>query len=282
MNKKLRILFIVLLALVFAGSGAEVLRQVHEQNLADRAYEEAARIALMAPAPEEVEPAVTVQEELPELPEPQTPMAAEPEEVPREPLPEEVQFLLESDLGSLRETNADVLGWIHIPDTVISYPLMRSKDNSEYLSLRWDRVYSVSGSIFLEQKNSADLSDFHTLIYGHNMRDGSMFGQLHNYRSQEFVDSQPYVYIATDDAILRYEVFSAYMANVTSDTYRLYFEDDARKQSCIDFYLEQSEVESDLVPTVEDQILTLSTCTGLGNYSYRWVVQTVLTGEFPR
>ena len=209
-------------------------------------------------------------------------MTEEPEEAVQEPLPEEAELLLEVDLNVLREINADVLGWIHIPDTVISYPLMRSKDNQEYLELTWDLKRSAAGSIFLERKSSTDLSDFHTLIYGHNMKNDSMFGQLHEYRDQAFTESHPCVYIVKDDVVLRYEVFAAYTADVKSDTYRLYFEGEDRKQSAIDFYLEQSEIKSELVPTAEDRLLTLSTCTGLGDYNYRWVVQTVLTGRFPR
>jgi len=284
-HKKLRKFCIVLLALVFLGSGTMVLLQTYQQRLADKAYEDAAKIALSEPTVEV--PAVTTPEPstqltFPELLEPQLPLADTPEEEVQEPLPEQAELLLDLDLEALREVNEDVLGWIHIPDTAISYPLMRSQDNSEYLKLTWDLTYSSAGSIFLERKNSADLSDFHTLIYGHNMKNGTMFSNLRHYRDQEYLDNHPCVYIATDDAILRYEVFSAYTADVSTDTYRLYFEDDGRKQSVIDFYLEQSEVESDLVPTVEDRILTLSTCTGMGDYDYRLVVQAVLTGQFSR
>jgi len=284
-RKNLHSFFIVLLALIFVGSGTVVVKQMHDRRLAEQTYAEALEIAAAAPRTEA--PAVEAQETaeppaLPELTEPQLPMADVPEEEVSEPLPEQAAFLLDMDLSALQQVNEDVIGWIHVPDTAISYPLMRSKDNSEYLKLTWDLTPSSAGSIFLEQKNSADLSDFHTLIYGHNMKNGSMFSDLRYYREQEYLNSHPCVYIATDSAILRYEVFSAYTANISSDTYRLYFEDDARKQSTIDFYLEQSEVESDLIPAVTDRILTLSTCTGLGNYDYRLVVQAVLTGEFSR
>lgn len=277
----------LLLALVFAVSGASVLRQMYQRNAAAQSYEEAAGLALgeqaAAPVAEEKETAKeTKPPEFAELPEPPLPLHERAEENIPQQLPEELQFLLEVDLDVLRETNEDVIGWIYLPDSVISYPLMRSEDNNEYLDLTWDLTYSRSGSIFLERRSSPDLSDFHTLIYGHNWKDGRMFSELTGYGDQEYADSHPRVYIVTDDVVLRYEVFSAYTADVVSDTYRLVFEDEARKQSVIDFYLEQSEIQCDLIPTTEDQILTLSTCTGLGIDGIRWVVHTVLTGEFSR
>ena len=186
------------------------------------------------------------------------------------------------DLDALRQTNERVLGWIHIPDSAIDYPLLQVQNNNEYLRRAWDGTPNQAGCIFLECKNSRDFSDFNTLIYGHYMRNGKMFGSLHYYQEQEYRDAHPYIYIVTDESVRRYEVFAAYEADVVSNTYRLYFEDDGRKQSVLDYYLDSSVVESDIVPTVEDHILTLSTCTGTGTYDTRWVVQAVLTGEFSR
>lgn len=284
MKKRMRTVLAGLLALVFVGSGTLLLRELCHQQIADRAYEEAEKIALLSPSEKPVESTpVQRSPELPEeIPDPPVPLVLEPVEPTPEPLPEEAELLTDIDLDSLRETNEDVIGWLHIPDSVMSYPLMRSHDNNEYLSLAWDKSYSKSGSIFLEQKSDPELTDFHTLIYGHNLQNGKMFSHLLYYKDQVYLNDHRCIYIATDDVILRYEVFAAYTADVVSDTYRLYFEDDARKQSVIDFYLQQSEVESDLIPTVEDRILTLSTCTGRGIAGIRWVVHAVLTGEFPR
>jgi len=275
MKNTVRKLMTVLLALIFVVSGGVFLHLLHGQRVADRAYQEAADIAWDARTAEADDAPQPV-----ELPDPPLPLEDVPEEVPREPLPEEARLLLDLDLPALQAVNGDVLGWIYIPDTSISYPLLRSGDNSEYLKLTWDLRSSAAGSIFLERRNSADLSDFNTLIYGHNMKNGTMFSDLRHYRDQAYFDSHPHVYIVLGDAVLCYRLFAAYTADVTSDTYRLIFEDDARKQSAIDFYLSQSSVECDLAPAVEDRILTLSTCTGTGDYDYRLVVQGVLAGEF--
>lgn len=214
------------------------------------------------------------------LPEPSVPMAVKPEYM--EPLPQEAQLLRELDLTSLQQVNEDVLGWFYIPGTGISYPLMEVETRDEYLRRAWDGSYSRAGSIFLERRSSRDFSDFNTIIYGHHMRDDSMFGMLPEYAQQSYREDHPYVYIATADTIRRYEIFAAYEAPVTSDTYRLVFEDEKRKQDCLEQYMANSVWEPTRAPAVQDHILTLSTCTGTGTYHSRWVVQAVLTGQWRR
>lgn len=279
MKKHLRNIITVLLAVVFIGSAAAVILQLRERNLAEQAYENAVEIALpvTTPTPEPTAELIT-SPPVPLAPEP-TP---EPTPEPKEDLPEEVKFLLDTDLEALRAVNEDVIGWIYVPDTAISYPLLKSEDNNEYLKLTWDLEYSRAGSIFMEQRSSVDFSDFHTLIYGHNLQDGKMFSCLMDFRKQEYSDSHSLVYIATDGAVLRYEVFSSYIADVVSDSYRLLFDDDEHRQSVIDFYLERSEIKSDLRPAADDKILSLSTCTGWGNNDIRCIVHAVQTGVFER
>ena len=279
MKKHLRNIITVLLAVVFIGSAAAVILQLRERNLAEQAYENADELALpvATPTPEPTAELIT-SPPVPLAPEP-TP---EPTPEPKEDLPEEVKFLLDTDLEALRAVNEDVIGWIYVPDTAISYPLLKSEDNNEYLKLTWDLEYSRAGSIFMEQRSSVDFSDFHTLIYGHNLQDGKMFSCLMDFRKQEYSDSHSLVYIATDGAVLRYEVFSSYIADVVSDSYRLLFDDDEHRQSVIDFYLERSEIKSDLRPAADDKILSLSTCTGWGNNDIRCIVHAVQTGVFER
>lgn len=160
--------------------------------------------------------------------------------------------------AALRQTNPDVLGWITIPDTVISYPLMKAADNQEYLYQTWDGKYSKYGSIFLECRNSHDLSDFNTLIYGHNMLTDDMFGTLPDYGQQSHFESHPSIYVVTDAGVRRYDVFSAYEAQVISDTYRLIFEDDVRKEAALELYTGASVLDTGIVPEADDAILTLS------------------------
>jgi len=277
MKRKLRNGISVVLAAAFVISGALAVGQLYDYRAADKAYETAQELAL----PSAPEPAPVIEPELPETP---VPMAPEPvlEEPVQAPLEENAQFLLELDLDALRQTNERVLGWICIPNSPIDYPLVEVQDNNEYLRRAWDGTPNQAGCIFLECRNSRDFSDFNTMIYGHYMQNGKMFGSLHDYQEQEYRDTHPYIYIVTDQGVRRYEVFASYKAYVNSDTYRLSFENDVRKQSVLDYCLGRSVLNTGLVPTAADHILTLSTCTGTGNYNTRWVVQAVLTGEFSK
>jgi len=193
-----------------------------------------------------------------------------------EPADENAAYLLSMDLEALREVNPDVLGWICIPDSRISFPLMEAEDNQEYLYHTWDKKSSKYGSIFLECRNSRDLSDFNTLIYGHNMLTEHMFGTLTEYKDQSWLDAHPYVYIRLDSGVYRYRIFSVYEAQVVSNTYRLIFEDDARRQEALDLYTSSNWLKTGIIPTTADRILTLSTCTGRGTDHLRFVVQAVL------
>ncbi len=184
------------------------------------------------------------------------------------------------DFAALQEVNSDVLGWILIPGTRVSYPLVQGEDNSYYLNHTWKTWRSAVGSIFLEYRSSRDFSDFNTIIYGHRMNNGSMFASLAKYKNQSYWKSNPCIYITDEAGTKKYDIFAAYEIGTTEDTYRVVFEDEQRKQEFIDFCLESSVIETGIVPTVYDKIVTLSTCTGRG-HATRWVVQGRLQGEAP-
>ena len=103
------------------------------------------------------------------------------------------------DLASLQGINNDAVGWIEIPDTSVSYPLVHTTDNTYYLTHTFDNKTNRSGSIFVEASNAADFSDLHTIIYGHNMKNGSMFAGLKNYSDQSYAEAHPYIYVDLAD-----------------------------------------------------------------------------------
>ena len=278
MKSKLRSLIMILLAACMVFSGVQVARQVTAYHQAKASREAALAAAQLVTPPIE------------DIPEPEIPLNPAPEAdthsgqrprmediIVKQPLEDEftsagdaqAEALLALDLEALRQTNPDVLGWITIPDTIISYPLMKAKDNQEYLYQTWDGKDSKFGSICLEGRNSNDLSD-------------DMFGTLLAFADQSHYESHPRVYVVTDSGVRRYDIFSAYEANVVSDTYRLVFEDDARRQSALDLYTASSVLDTGLTPEVTDSILTLSTCTGRGTTNLRFVVQAVLAEETGR
>lgn len=181
------------------------------------------------------------------------------------------------DIFALQEVNPDVLGWIYIPGTNISYPLLQGEDNQYYLNYTWDKQAYFVGSIFLECKNSADFSDYNTILYGHNLNNGTMFSQLHLYKDQEQWVQYPYVYIVTASGAYRYHIFAAYEVPTTAITYQLSFEEDGQKQRFLDECISWSVLDTGIIPTENDRILTLSTCTGVIRTN-RWVVQAKLDG----
>lgn len=185
-----------------------------------------------------------------------------------------------TDLNALREINSDVVGWLTIPDTEVSYPIVQTEDNSYYLNHTWKKENSSVGGIFLECKNPADLSSFNTIIYGHNMRNGSMFGTLKDYMNEEYWEEHPSVYIVTDDGVYRYDIFAAFESGIREVIYRLNIESGKQKEELIQFSLSRTTIDTGIVPDAEDSLLTLSTCTGRG-HATRWVVQGVLHGGRP-
>ena len=189
-----------------------------------------------------------------------------------------IRSLLEIDLEALREVNEDVIGWIRIPDTKIDYPLLQWTDNQFYLTHTWKQVGNGSGSIFMECNNKSDFSDFNTIIYGHNMRNKSMFGSLQDYRNPKHVESHPYIYIVNDTGILRYDIFAMHRAGIDSIMYGLKIDSEQKKTEFIRFAKDYSQIDTDIEPTPEDKILTLSTCSGAG-YGTRWIVQGVWNAD---
>ena len=269
MKKNVRKALRAVLLMVFVVSTALMVHQWLDNAGGEVAYNDAMDIAMQVIEPEA--PAQPQPTEIPvEATEPVTYWVPVP--VEGDPVMEE---MAEINIAALREENEDVLGWIRIPDTRIDYPLLQGEDNDFYLKHTWQKQRNSVGSIFLEHLNRPDLTDFNTIVYGHNMRDKSMFGQLDNYSIEGFWETHPYVYIAIDSGVYRYEVFAFLQAPVDSVTYSIRPQRDDTKQEFIDYSMEHTWIDTGVRPVITDRILTLSTCTGR-DYSARNVVQARL------
>ncbi len=212
----------------------------------------------------------------------ETPAASTPQPTPTpEPIPDEAAGLLEIDLNALQAVNSDVIGWVEIPGTLVSYPLMQGEDNHHYLDYDWRGDPSVSGSVFLESTNQPDLSNYSLIIYAHRMLDDSMFGSLRFYEEEAYWQEHPSVYLLTPDGLRQYDIFAAHEAPITSLVYRLDLEKSHLEQDFLDFCLDSSIIDTGIVPQPEEQVLTLSTCT-VNGYDARWVVQAVLRSSWER
>lgn len=260
--KRFRKILIAVLAVVLAVSLGGVLRAQLGYRQGEETYSDAREVA--------------------GLTQPEEPT---PEEIPEEPVVEEekdplVEMLQTLDLPALQAVNDDTMGWVLIPDTVISYPVLQGDDNDLYLDHTWDLKSSSVGAIFMDYRNSRDLSDFNTIIYGHNMRDDSMFGELHLFRTPEFFAAHPSVYLVDESGCHKYDIFAAYEVSlVTAEPYQMEFSGAEDQQAYIKKCLSLSGGDTEITPTEEDKILTLSTCSTWG-YKYRWVVQAVLDPDF--
>lgn len=168
------------------------------------------------------------------------------------------------DLASLQGMNSDAVGWIEIPGTAISYPVVHTTDNSFYLTHTFRKESNKSGSIFIETANKADFSDLHTIIYGHNMKDGSMFAGLKNYQKEKYWSSNPYIYIDLADGSHCYEIFSCHTAEVTDISYTIGYAADETYASFLNTLKASSLYDTGVSVGTGDSVITLSTCTSNG------------------
>lgn len=189
----------------------------------------------------------------------------------REDFPE-----MEVDFKALREKNPDTVGWLYVGSCGISYPIVQGEDNDYYMHHTFEGTVNSSGAIIMDYRDDKYLKDWNTFIYGHNMKNGSMFGSLKKLLNDETLyDSDPYIYVYLPGYIYRYKIFSYYKDKPdskmywTADTlqeYRQYIRD-ALSLSVRDLGVETSE---------ENNMVTLVTCSGSGAGKMRFFVH----GEF--
>ncbi len=190
-----------------------------------------------------------------------------------EPLSETAPIAIAFD--ELLAECGDVVGWLYCADTPINYPVVQSSDNEYYLRRLLDGSYHINGTIFLDYRNSPDFSDWNSIIYGHNMKNDTMFGTLQKYKEQSYYEDHPVWYLLTPEKDYKIELIGGYTTPSTSaDTYAIpdssQGRDDltekARKESTF-------QTETDIGDS--DRIVTLSTCA----YEYegaRYVLVGVL------
>ncbi len=168
--------------------------------------------------------------------------------------------VIEVDFDSLKKVNSNIFSWIYIENTNISYPVVQGKDNDYYLNHLADGSYNPAGSIFLDYRNKKDFSDKHTIIYGHYTTNGTMFGELNNYKKQSFFDKQPYYLIITSDKTYRIDIISSYVTDVKSSSWKLDFSGDEEFEEWIKYTKDKSLIDTEVVVDKDSHIITLSTC----------------------
>lgn len=182
---------------------------------------------------------------------------------------------IQVDFEALRAVNPDVIGWIYCEGTVINYPVVQGEDNSYYLHHAYTGAYSASASIFAECSNRRDFQDANTILYGHHMRDGSMFAGLEYFREQDYYEAHPVMWLLTPEGNYKIELFSGYTTAADSDAYRIYDVPGDALDEYIRERLALSDFRADGDFIGADKIVTLSTCAYVFNNA-RYVVHGVL------
>lgn len=191
------------------------------------------------------------------------------------------QAPVEVDFSKLLKINDDIIGWIYMEDTVVNYPLLQGENNLYYLDKTLYKKYLASGSIYLDCDNEPDFSDAHSIIFGHNMKNHTMFGDLSDLRDEDYLKEHPYVdLILTDGTWMRYEICSVYRAHVEDGTFRAPLNKAKNFKPFMELITEKNmyaDSELDLpVVQEDDKVLTLSTCTEDSADLERFVVHAVL------
>jgi len=178
----------------------------------------------------------------------------------------------DEDYESYASANSDVIGWISVPNTIIEYPVVITTDNDYYLHYNYKKEKSKSGAIFMDYRDADFENARHIIIYGHNMRNGTMFHDLNSYKYKDFFDQNPVITLYYKGTKYEYEIFAADVVLADINFIRTKFKSD---DDFVDYFTEfksYSKFSNDVTVSADDQVLTLSTCT----YEYddsRFIVQ---------
>lgn len=188
------------------------------------------------------------------------------------------------DWDAMHAECPDIYAWIYIPGTNVDYPILQSSEDMEedyYLDHNLDGSKGYPGCIYTQRLNSKDFSDHNTVIYGHNMKNGTMFKTLHDYADREFFDTNKYIYIyMPDDTVKVYEIYGAYTYSNTHILLGYDCNTDEGFQEYLNTITPENysgNYRTDIEVTGTDKVVTLSTCTG--NSATRYLVQGVYVGE---
>lgn len=180
----------------------------------------------------------------------------------------EDNVLPQLDWPMLQQEYPDAVGWIFCPETPLDYPIVQGADNDFYLTHLADGSYSRHGAIFADYRIEALFADENTLLYGHNMKDGTMFHGLLNWGNADYAATHPIIYILTPDETYQVQIFSACVVDASSEIYQMSFA--GEKAAWLSRCTQLSYFTADFAPDAASPIVTFSTCSG---NERRFVVQ---------
>lgn len=227
-----KILYILCLSVLLV-SGYHLLVLFLEYHAGTAHYEQAAKDYVRETGPETAETAASSGED---------------------PCPLEVNF------KALQAANPDVEGWIFSPDTPINYPVLKGETNDTYLHTLPNGEHNASGSIFMDFRCTGRNDELVTILYGHHMKNGSMFASITRYRDQDYYDAHPFLWYLTPDGSRRLTVLAGFVEKADADVYAL-FEERAQLDAFLTEAAERSDFRPAAAPQDTDRIFLLSTCS---------------------
>lgn len=160
----------------------------------------------------------------------------------------------------LKEVNDDMIGWLTIDNTNIDYPILQADNNTAYLNRNYYGDKSIAGSIFMDYRNNVTMNEKNYILYGHRVKDGSMFQHLTKYLEQDFFeDNRTFTFDTLYDSY-EAEIFAVYNTMIDFNYIETDFDDMDEYQALLDGIYERSIYTTDVDVSVDDQIITLSTC----------------------
>lgn len=229
---------IVLFAAVFVISGYNIVKILIEDAAAEKLYTaiEEEYVTPVTPVPEKED----TNEKLPENP------VKEPK--------------IKVDFEALKAKNNEVVGWLYIPNSVMNYPVAKAQDNDKYLNSGLDGKYLRAGTLFADYRNKELEASSNYIIYGHNMKNGTMFGRLIGYKKQAFYDKNPTIFYLTPENNYKIELITG---NVVNSNDQIYNPDLTSKEmiEILNKYKKTAAFKSSVEFTEEDKFITLSTCS---------------------
>lgn len=245
--ERVRKILIPILLVVFLFSGWKVITLGREYAASRNSYSQLEQyVSLQTEAA-----ASTAPEHIPES----SPETTAPEETSEQ---EQIPWPV-VDFEALAQINPDIVGWICIPDTQINYPIVH-RDNVYYMDRMFDGTYNAGGCIFLEEDCLPDFSGPHNILYGHHMRDGSMFAGISKFRDQTYYDAHPLGLLLTPNGNHLVEFFSGYVSATYETAWQLEFVE-GEYPAWLEDIARRSLFYTAVVPDSGDRILTLSTCS---------------------
>ena len=178
----------------------------------------------------------------------------EEKEEKEEPIPDAIDF------DTLHAISKDAVAWLYAPGTGINYVVAQAGDNDYYLHRLLNGTEAKAGTLFMDYQNHSDFSDWNTMIYGHHMKNGTMFASLVKYQDQEYYEKHPVMYLYTPGRRMKLEILAGYTTDIEDSVYTIPTTKEGRDE-LVKHVLQKSNFTSKALVTGEDKLVTLSTCT---------------------